>query len=154
MNEYLAILKHDLHKIKVPGYVPHSQALTDIKMKKADGIAARLSRNWMKCEIEQLYPFRRSYITFDNDTTSNSEKQSLKRKIEIIFDETDPKKLHSLILKTNLLNFYSESLDFPFTSLKYHILLTCAIYYNLVNGHQWSKLIRESSQILGISNNL
>jgi len=33
-----------------------------------------------------------------------------------------------------LINIFSEARDFPYTSLKYHILLTCALYYNFKNG--------------------
>ena len=140
MNEYLTILKHDLHKVKLAGATPHSEALPDFLMNKADGIAARFSRNWMKCQIEEVSPFRCSYFTFDPVIKLKSKKFEVSQIINNLFKEKDPLILHAQVLKSELLNMYSESLEFPFTSLKFHILLACAFYYNFTKGHDWFQL--------------
>ena len=63
-----------------------------------------------------------------------------KRKAASLFKENDSLKLHSAILKSKLLNLYSEARQFPYTSLKYHILLTTALYYNLKNNYELKDL--------------
>jgi hypothetical protein len=49
--------------------------------------------------------------------------------------ENDPIRLHKKILNSELLNLYNEAITYPYTSLKYHLLLSCSIYYNLFQGH-------------------
>lgn len=51
-----------------------------------------------------------------------------------LFTEADSVKLHRAILNSKLLNLFSEARVFPYTSLKYHILLMCALYYNFYKG--------------------
>ena len=57
-----------------------------------------------------------------------------------LFQESDPLKLHTAILNSKLLNLYAEARRFPYTSLKYHILLTCALYYNFKSGFKLKDL--------------
>jgi len=57
-----------------------------------------------------------------------------------IFKETDHYKLQLLILSSKLLNKFSEAQMFPYTSYKYHLLLTCSSYWNLKNDYSWKKL--------------
>ena len=57
-----------------------------------------------------------------------------------LFKESDPFILHQKILDSKPLNLYSEARSYPYTSLKYHILLSCALYYNLKNGSKLKDL--------------
>ncbi|MFX0133511.1 MAG: hypothetical protein ACFFDN_07705 [Candidatus Hodarchaeota archaeon] len=142
MKEMLKILKHDLHKLKIRNFKPHKEALTEFEMKKADGVASWFSRNGKKQDFDmnnRLY-VRDSYVVKINKNIIKNEIQKKREKIHEIFRETDPLKLHSLILKSKLLNKFAEAQIYPYSSFKYHLLLTCAFYWNLKNKNEWQKL--------------
>ena len=140
MNDMVEILKHDLHKIKTTSYTSHKKSLKNELMKKADGIAARFSRNCWKFEIEDVSPYRQTYWTAKLFPVDRIKNISIRQELSQLFTETDSLKLHSLILESKTLNLYSEAQNYPFTSLKYHLLLTCAIYYNLQKECEWFDL--------------
>jgi len=132
------VLKHDLHKI-IPLSTPHSKALPNNNARRADGIAAWFSRNWMKSKFNKNYT-RQSLLKHSYNNDSREVLAYKRILIKKLFNENDPRKLHHKILHSKLLNFYSESRMYPFSSLKYHILLTCAIYYNLKYKIDFTKL--------------
>ncbi|MBD3228816.1 MAG: hypothetical protein GF329_11575 [Candidatus Lokiarchaeota archaeon] len=119
--------------------MPHKNALDDAVMKKADGTAAWISRNWGHFEIEQVKPFRKSLVLPNRKINREI---SMAKKVEVarIFQRSEVYKLHENILNSKLLNFYHEAKNYPYTSLKYHLLLTCSIYYNLINRNNIGKL--------------
>jgi len=139
-EEFLRLLRHDMHKIRIAGAFPHSQALTDALSQQADATAAFISRNFLREEFED-HPYRKSIIlqtqNFKNPRTLINQHRF---EAATLFGETDAFKLHDSILKSKLLNLYAEARNYPYTSLKYHILLTCAFYYNLKNGIKWNEL--------------
>ncbi|MBD3229855.1 MAG: hypothetical protein GF329_16855 [Candidatus Lokiarchaeota archaeon] len=108
-------------------------------MRKADGTAARLSRNWGYREIDAITPFRKTLI-FNNGKLTREFSNKNKGTVDSIFNEEGPYKLHAKILESTLLNIYHEAKNFPTTSLKFHLLLTCSLYYNLLNGNHFGKL--------------
>lgn len=57
-----------------------------------------------------------------------------------LFQERDAVKLHKEILSSKLLNLYCEAKHYPYTSLKYHILLTGALYSNIDQNYQLGEL--------------
>ena len=136
----LDILKHDLHKVKTPNYEPHKEALKNETMKKVDSVASMISRNWRKFEIEKSSPYRISLIESLNKEITRNERIFIQRELNNLFQELDPVKLHNLILNSQVLNKFSESQNYPYTSLKYHLLLSCAFYFNLSNGNKWTQL--------------
>ena len=138
--EILRVLRHDMHKIRIAGAASHSQALVDVLSQQADAVAAFISRNFLKEEFEEQ-PYRKSLI-FQTQNFKNPRALINQHRSEAatLFGETDAFKLHSSILKSKLLNHYAEARNFSYTSLKYHILLTCALYYNLKEGIKWNEL--------------
>ncbi len=150
MNNILSILRHDLHKLRIKGFKPHKEALVEPEMKKADSIASWFSRNGNKIEFDinkRLY-LRDSYlIKIEKNKIRN---QIIKKREEIfkIFNEKNPTKLHSQILNSKVLNKFSEARICPHSSYKYHLLLTCSIYWNLKNSNCWQKLyLAENAEI-------
>ncbi|MHA1651755.1 MAG: hypothetical protein ACTSYB_16300 [Candidatus Helarchaeota archaeon] len=132
--EILAILRHDLHKIRITGALKHRAALQDELARRADGTAAWMSRNFLRENFrKQLY---RNSLIFPMRNVTNTRTLANLHRVEAasLFQETDPLKLHAAILRSKLLNLYAEARRFPYTSLKYHILLTCALYYNFRSG--------------------
>ena len=140
-NEFLLILMHDLHKLQIKGALPHSKALIgDTQI--SDAIASRFSRNGGKTGFDndnKLY-VRGSYSLKFGKNEINKQINQKREVIFKLFQESDPLKLHSLILKSKILNRFSEALQFPYSSFKYHLLLTCAFHFNAKNGYTWKKL--------------
>jgi len=120
-----------MHKL-FPGATPHKEALKDPTARRADGVASWFSRNCLKRKFNKNY-IRMSLISPVNSYNKKilSENRDL---LWSLFNEEVPEKLHWKCLHSKLLNFYSESRIFPFTSLKYHLLLSCAFYHNFKNG--------------------
>ncbi|NVM54426.1 MAG: hypothetical protein HWN66_12045 [Candidatus Helarchaeota archaeon] len=136
----LRILQHDLHKIRVPGALAHKVAMPNEKAREADGVAAWLSRNFLRESFqEELY---RKSLIFPMRNLKNPRALINQHKSEVteLFKEKDAFKLHEAILTSKLLNLFSESKYFPYTSLKYHTLLTCALYFNLNQNHKLNEL--------------
>jgi hypothetical protein len=134
MENYLLMLKHDLHKLS-KNAPKHKNALTDKVMQKADGIASWLSRNFRFQEFSNK-PFRISLVKNSNGNNNYREYKIHKTEsANNLFTENDPIRLHEKILNSELLNLYNEAITYPYTSLKYHLLLSCSIYYNLFQGH-------------------
>jgi len=132
--EMLAILRHDLHKIRITGASKHRDALHDELAVRSDGTAAWMSRNFLREPFrKQLY---RKSLIYPMRNLNNSRTLMNLQRVEAahLFQESDPLKLHTAILNSKLLNLYAEARRFPYTSLKYHILLTCALYYNFKLG--------------------
>jgi hypothetical protein len=145
----ILILKHDLHKLSIPGGLPHSKALVDEVARRADGVASRLSRNGDVQEFEKFY-LRKSYLTHLNINEDRRKEQvsDLKGEVAKLFKEKDPYKLHDLILNSTILNLFSEARQHPFTSYKYHLLLACSLYNNLKNTMEWHELyLSENSEV-------
>jgi hypothetical protein len=141
LKEILSILRHDLHKLKIRGFKPHVEALLEPAMKQADGIASWFSRNGGKEEfdVNDRLHVRCSYLLKVEKKRIENQINKKKEELFEIFKEKDPFVLHSRILKSKLLNKFSEARQYPYTSFKYHLLLTFAIYFNSLHAVDWNK---------------
>jgi hypothetical protein len=139
-SEFLKVLQHDLHKIRVLGALPHQLAMPDRKAHTADALAAWLSRNFLRESFEKTL-YRKSLI-FPLRNFQNPRNIVNQHRMELtdLFSETDAFRLHDSILQSKLINLFSEARSYPYSSLKYHILLTCAFYYNLKQDYKWKNL--------------
>jgi len=139
-EEILQVLRHDLHKIRIAGSMAHKSALQDKLAQHSDGMAAWLSRNFLKERFEESL-YRKSLIFQNLNLKTPRTLVSLHRlEATDLFKESNAFKLHTAILKSKLLNLYCEARNFPYTSLKYHILLACALFYNLKCGYDLKDL--------------
>jgi len=130
----LTVLKHDLHKL-TPNAVPHKDALPDPLMKKADAKASWLSRNFLEEPFENKL-YRKSLIfQVYNINVTRGLINKHRGEIGLLFNEEDPYKLHELMLHSELLGLYSEAREFPYSSLRYHVLFATALYYNFKQGN-------------------
>ncbi len=139
-EDILQVLRHDLHKIRIAGALAYKAALSSETAQKADDIAAWISRNFLKEPFENMQ-YRKSLV-FQTLNLYNPRTLANQHRLEItyLFQELDKMKLHQAILNSKLLNLYAEARQFPYSSLKYHILLTCALYYNSCHGFDLNKL--------------
>jgi len=99
-----------------------------------------MGRNSLKEPFEELN-YRKSLIfRLQNLQPSRALISQHRQEADTLFKTEEPIKLHEAILASHLLNGYSEARQFPYSSLKYHILLTVSLYYNLKNGMQLKDL--------------
>ncbi|MHA1752628.1 MAG: hypothetical protein ACTSWR_10875 [Candidatus Helarchaeota archaeon] len=140
LKEMLLVLKHDLHKIYL--FKTHREIKNEFSnyARKADALAAFLSRNCLKEKFLNT-PFRKSIIKRYKHNNNNREMlRKYKEEILELFKQDDPVELHYKLLNNKVLNLFSEARSYPYTSLKYHLILTSAIYYFLQNGKNLFKL--------------
>jgi len=135
-SNIVGILKHDMHKIRIAGAPPHKDSGVDNCSREADAAAAFMSRNFLK-ETFEKDSYRKSLV-FQTQNLLNPRTQVNQHRLEAaqLFGEVNAFQLHHSILNSKLLNLFAEAREFPYTSLKYHILLTCSLYYNFKQGYK------------------
>jgi hypothetical protein len=139
-EEIIQILRHDLHKIRITGSLAHKNALQDTVAQQSDGMAAWMSRNFLKVRFEESL-YRKSLIFQNLNLKTPRTLVSLHRlEAADLFKESSAVKMHAAILRSQLLNLYCEAREFPYSSLKYHILLACALFYNFKCGYNLKDL--------------
>lgn len=62
------------------------------------------------------------------------------RELSSIFSINNPKELHNQWLNNKILTGFNESYYMPYTSLKYHTLITTALVYNRLKNRDYSEL--------------
>jgi hypothetical protein len=135
-SDIVGILRHDMHKIRIAGAPSHKDSFVDSCSREADAMAAFISRNFLKESFkDDLY---RESLVFQTQNLLNPRALVNQHRLEAaqLFGEVDAFQLHSTILGSQLLNLFAEARDFPYTSLKYHILLSCSLYYNFKQGYK------------------
>lgn len=139
-SQILKVLQHDMHKIRIPGAPSHKEALKDSIAQQSDGLAAWMARNFLRKPFDDTI-YRQSLIFHDqNFKNPRSLVQQHRFEVAQLFKNSDSLQLHSDILSSKLLNIYSEARNYPYTSLKYHILLSVALYYNFQKGFKLKDL--------------
>lgn len=136
----LMVLQHDLHKLRITDARPHHGAMPDDHTRTIDGIAAWMGRNFLQEPFENsLY---RKSLVLPLQNFSNPRTLINRHRVEVaaLFKQTDAPRLHTAILRSKLLNLYREARQYPYSSLKYHILLTCALYYNTCQNYRLKEL--------------
>ena len=136
VSDIVGILRHDLHKIRIAGAPSHKDSCIDSFSREADAVAAYISRNFLKEPFEND-SYRKSLV-FQTRNLLNPRTLVNQHRLEAaqLFGEVNAFQLHRAILQSQLLNLFSEARDFPYSSLKYHILLTCSLYYNFKQGYK------------------
>ncbi|MFX1293336.1 MAG: hypothetical protein ACFFD2_00560 [Promethearchaeota archaeon] len=139
-KEFLIVLQHDLHKARVPNALPHRVAMPNVKAQEADAVAAWMGRNFLRESFENTI-YRKSLVfplkNFKNPRTLINQHRA---EVVELFKQSNAIKLHKTILQSKLLNLFCEARHYPYSSLKYHILLTNALYYNLKYNYKLKHL--------------
>ena len=145
----VAVYRHDAHKLN--GH-PHDNApetfagvpVNQVVPHGADGDASALSRPRGRPEQtvgthETLY--RLSLI----EGESRYEPQEFTRSgvesaVRELLTEDTPETIHRAWLESNVVSAFTESIYYPYTSLKYHTLLVAALLDNYRDGHKFADL--------------
>lgn len=148
-DDPLIAYRHDAHKFTGTAHESAPNRLSDIPINDsvplgADRDAAALSRPAR--EPTQTVPahataYRLSLIDgstqFDPPTTSMP---ALSKDIRSLLETDDPVAAHRRWLTTDIASKFNESLYYPYTSLKYHVLLVAALLDLYREGHAFTDI--------------
>lgn len=145
----VAVYRHDAHKMngQPHDYAPETFAGVPVNQTVphgADGDASALSRPSGQPEQtvenhETLY--RLSLIEGESrydpqEFTRNGVESAVRE----LLTEDDPETMHRAWLDSNVVSAFTESVYYPYTSLKYHTLLVAALLDNYRDGHEFADL--------------
>jgi hypothetical protein len=145
----LAAYRHDAHKMngQPHGYAPKTFAGVPVNQTiphDADGDASALSRPGgppeQTVENHETH-YRLSLIEgesrYDPQEFTRSDGENAVRDL---LTEDDPEAMHGAWLDNDIVSAFTESVYYPYTSLKYHTLLVAALLDNYRNGHAFANL--------------
>ena len=147
----VAAYRHDVHKLRGRSHANAAATHTGLPVNEtvpqnADAHAALLSRprgdpDWTIDNHRS--PYRLSLLTGESlqaaATAAGSDLGGL-------IEPTDPDRLHATWLTSALPAAYSEAMHYPYTSLKYHVLLVGAILANYQAGYDFEELCLVATQ--------
>ncbi|MFP9191385.1 hypothetical protein ACLI4Q_06970 [Natrialbaceae archaeon A-CW1-1] len=141
----IAVYRHDVHKLRGRSHEAADDEVAGVRVnetvpRNADRDAALLSRP--PDEPEQtmgnhLSPTRLSLRTGEPVTTGLPTLGAPKTRA--LVTPTDPEQLHAEWLTSSVAAGYNESIYYPYTSLKYHTLLTAALLSNYRAGYAFEE---------------
>jgi len=144
----VAVYRHDVHKMNGR---PHSAAadeyhgvpVNEAVPRGADGDAALLSRP--SDEPEQTVsnhssPYRLSLLTGESATESDRIEAAADGGFRSLVTPSDAVRLHAAWLTSDVVAAFNESAYYPYTSLKYHVLLAAALLSEYRAGRSFDEL--------------
>ena len=145
----VAAYRHDAHKLNGTTHdnAPdtfHGVAVNQLVPHGADGDASALSRpqgNPEQTVDNHETHYRLSLLT--GNSHYDPEEFSRPRLSEAVRDlltGSDPESMHRAWLTSEVASGFNESIYYPYTSLKYHTLLTAALLDNYRAGHDFAEL--------------
>lgn len=144
----LAVYRHDVHKLRKRSHEGAAEefagvAVNDDVPRGADGDAALLSRPRGRPEqtvANHVSPYRVSLRTGDTvvaERLGTTEFEALVRELVTI---EDAEAAHRAWLQCDVAACFNESVYYPYTSLKYHVLLAAALLSNYRAGASFDDL--------------
>jgi hypothetical protein len=143
----LAVYRHDVHKLRGRS---HGAAVEEVGGKRvnepvplgADGDAALLSRPRGDPEATvpaHESPFRLSLLTGET-VTEEAGVDAFRETVQNLVTIDDPETAHAAWLQSDAAAAFNEAMHYPYTSLKYHVLLTAALLSNYRAGASFEEL--------------
>lgn len=144
----VAVYRHDVHKMNGRRHGSgadeyHGVPVNEAVPQGADGDAALLSRP--SGEPEQTVsnhssPYRLSLLTGESATESGRIKAAADGGFRSLVTPGDASRLHATWLTSDVAAAFNESVYYPYTSLKYHVLLAAALLSEYRAGHSFDEL--------------
>ena len=145
----VSVYRHDAHKMngQPHDYAPETFAGVPVNQTVphgADGDASALSRPSGQPEQtvenhETLY--RLSLIEGESRYDPQEfTRRSVESALRDLLTEDHPETMHRTWLDSNIVSAFTESVYYPYTSLKYHTLLVAALLDNYRDGHEFADL--------------
>ncbi|MDS0474578.1 hypothetical protein NDO75_06215 [Natrinema sp. 1APR25-10V2] len=142
----VAVYRHDVHKLRGRAHNAATDELAGVPVNEpvplgADRDAALLSRpdgDPEQTVDNHLSPARLSLLTGEPAATEGIPASTTG--IRELITPTDPEELHATWLTSPVPARFNEAIYYPYTSLKYHTLLTAALLENYRAGHAFADL--------------
>lgn len=148
VDPMVAVYRHDLHKLRARRHSAAADEYAGVRVNEqvplgADVDAALLSRP--RGEPEQtvanhLSPYRLSLLTGSTVIEPARIHSAADGGFRNLIASDEPEQLHARWLASDLASVYSESVYYPYTSLKYHTLLAAALLDNYRAGCGFDEL--------------
>lgn len=134
MTDLQDVYRHDAHKFTGESHRHATETFAGVEVNQpvpygADADAAALSRPTgdPTPTVEQhLSRFSLSLLTGESEISRTE--ATINRDIRELLTESDPERTHERWLESDVTTLFNESPYHPYTSLKYHTLLVCALY--------------------------
>ncbi|UWG47814.1 Uncharacterized protein HSRCO_1533 [Halanaeroarchaeum sp. HSR-CO] len=143
----LAVYRHDIHKLRGRSHTAASETAAGVRVNEtvprgADGDAALLSRP--RGDPEQTVPahalpFRLSLLSGEIATDQRGV-DAFRAPTRDLAQIDDPERAHRAWLDSKAAAAFNEAAHYPYTSLKYHVLLTAALLSNYRDGATFDAL--------------
>lgn len=146
----VAVYRHDAHKMNGQHHKHAPETFAGVSVNQtvphgADGDASALSRPTGQPEQtvenhDSLY--RLSLI--EGDSRYDPQKftrNGVERAVRDLLTEHDPVTMHRAWLDSTVASGFTESVYYPYTSLKYHTLLAAALFDNYRDGNDFDELL-------------
>ncbi|MDL0134456.1 hypothetical protein [Halobacterium salinarum] len=142
----VGVYRHDVHKARLRSHADAEDWVAGLRVNQevprgADGDAAVLSRP--RGEPSQTFeghdsPYRLSLVS--GSISPLVEAASVWPAVRDLIQVEDPVDLHAAWLASREVGVFSESVYYPYTSLKYHTLLAAALFDNYRAGYEFEDL--------------
>lgn len=143
----LAVYRHDIHKLRGRSHAAATDEFAGVRVNEtvprgADGDAALLSRprgDPDETLPAHALPFRLSLLTGEI-VIKNGGVDAFSSATRNLARIDDPARAHAAWLDSDAAAAFNESAHYPYTSLKYHVLLTAALLSNYRAGARFDEL--------------
>ncbi len=144
----VAVYRHDVHKLRGRRHDAaadkyHGVRVNEIVPRGADGDAALLSRPSGDPEqtvSNHASPYRLSLLTGGSAMESEQMEAVVDGGFQDLVASEDAARLHAAWLTSDVASAFNESPYYPYTSLKYHVLLAAALLSEYRAGYSFDEL--------------
>lgn len=144
----LAVYRHAVHKLQRRSHTAAQDSLAGVRINEpvplgADTDAGRLSRPPGSPEqalTDDEVPFRVSLLTGRAVADEDQVSDNLERAIRGLVQIDDPAAMHTAWMQAEVPSWFPESAYYPYTSVKYHTLLTAALLRAYQDGADFEDL--------------
>jgi hypothetical protein len=144
----LSVYRHDVHKSRGRSHEDAAAEFAGVPVNEpvplgADSDAALLSRprgEPAQSVKNHISPFRLSLVTGETATSAGRIKEGIRNALAELVQTEDPVKMHAAWLESAVASIFNESVYYPYTSLKFHTLLTAALVDNYRAGYGFDEL--------------
>jgi hypothetical protein len=144
----LSVYRHDVHKSRGRSHEDAAAEFAGVPVNEsvplgADGDAALLSRprgEPAQSVKNYISPFRLSLVTGETATFAGRLEGGIRRALAELLQTEDPVEMHAAWLESAVASIFNESVYYPYTSLKFHTLLTAALVDNYRAGCGFEEL--------------
>ncbi|ELY30415.1 hypothetical protein C499_04078 [Halogeometricum borinquense DSM 11551] len=144
----LSVYRHDVHKSRGRSHADAAAEFAGVPVNEpvplgADGDAALLSRprgEPAQSVKNHISPFRLSLVTGETATSVGRVEGGIRNALAELVQIEDPVEMHAAWLESSVASIFNESVYYPYTSLKFHTLLTAALVDNYREGYGFDEL--------------